>query len=237
MFRVYSALKNRFHIAWSEHSVLLAAATGPDRIWFAPTQQVANVHLSDATFAAFKNRALELEQIPLLIHDRTLVKASVPGHSVAPTDTAETRKIMASPPSQRLSTNLVEYETDRLAFVVDAPEDGYVLVTDRWASGWEASVNDHKQPVLGGNFIFRAVAVKKGVNRIEFRYCPFGYPWLFIASWGTLGLVGMGSLSLVVGRCCRDVRMSAIRGEVVDSHANLPGLFPGKGREAAGCVK
>ena len=32
-------------------------------------------------------------------------------------------------------------------------------------------------------FHFSALAVEKGLNRLRFSYCPFGYPWLLIASW------------------------------------------------------
>jgi uncharacterized membrane protein YfhO len=72
---------------------------------------------------------------------------------------------------------------------VDAPARGWLLVTDRWAQGWQACVNGQPQPVWIGQFIFRAVEVEPGANRVEFSYRPFGYPRLLALSWSVLGLV------------------------------------------------
>ena len=64
-----------------------------------------------------------------------------------------------------------------------------MLVTDRWALGWKASVNGAPQPVAGGDFIFRAVKVEAGANYIEFKYRPTGFFVLLALSWSTLLLI------------------------------------------------
>ena len=68
-------------------------------------------------------------------------------------------------------------------------DSGWLLVTDRWAPGWRASVNAQSVPTLGANFIFRAVPVRRGENVVRFTYRPAGYPWLLVLSWLTLGVV------------------------------------------------
>ena len=75
----------------------------------------------------------------------------------------------------------------------DAPADGWLLVTDRWAPGWKASVNDRPPPVFGGDFIFRAVPVQRGTNHVLMRYQPRTVPWLLIVCWGTMGGVAIAS--------------------------------------------
>jgi len=69
-----------------------------------------------------------------------------------------------------------------------------LLVTERWAAGWIAEVNHKPVEVWGGNFIFRAVPVQRGLNDVRFTYHPFGYPGLLILSWSTLALVALGSI-------------------------------------------
>ena len=64
------------------------------------------------------------------------------------------------PPAEPIAVALREYSPNRLIFDVEAPRDGWLLVTDRWASGWQATVNGRDAPVWLGNFIFRAVRVR-----------------------------------------------------------------------------
>jgi hypothetical protein len=70
---------------------------------------------------------------------------------------------------------------DQCAF--EAPRDGWLLVTDRWASGWVARVNDRPVLVEGGDFLFRALPVRAGSNRIALTCEPPGHPWLPVLIW------------------------------------------------------
>jgi len=63
------------------------------------------------------------------------------------------------------------------------------MVTDRWAPGWRATVNGQPAATFGADFIFRAVAVRRGENVVRFTYQPAGYPWLLALSWLTLACV------------------------------------------------
>jgi uncharacterized membrane protein YfhO len=96
--------------------------------------------------------------------------------------------------------DVIQYEPENLAFTVDAPSDGWLLVTDRWARSWQAMVNGRRTRIYRGNFIFRAVRVVRGPNRIEFSYHPRGFPALVALSWGTLLLAAVGSGLAVVRR-------------------------------------
>jgi uncharacterized membrane protein YfhO len=80
----------------------------------------------------------------------------------------------------------VRYEPTRLALDVEAPSDGWLLVTDRWSRSWRATVDGEHAPIWGGDFVFRAVRVHAGANRVEFRFEPPAWRALVVASWGTL---------------------------------------------------
>jgi hypothetical protein len=85
---------------------------------------------------------------------------------------------------------VVTYSPRYLTFDVEVVEDGWLLVTERWARSWRVKVNGIAQRNHGGNFIFRAVPVTAGRNHVVFTYEPLAFPWFPLASWGLLALVG-----------------------------------------------
>jgi uncharacterized membrane protein YfhO len=103
-------------------------------------------------------------------------------------------------PAEKVTATVLAYQPDLLRLEVRAPAAGWLLVTDRWAWGWRATVNGRDAKVWIGNLLFRAVAVQPGLNRVEFVYRPFGHPWLWIASWSTLALLLMASVAAGVWR-------------------------------------
>ena len=105
-----------------------------------------------------------------------------------------TRSVPELPACTNASVQLLRYDGRHLDFDVTCAADGWLLVTDRWAPGWRAWVNQRPAKVWMGNLVFRAVPVARGENQVRFLYCPFGYPWLLVGSWGTLALVSVGSL-------------------------------------------
>jgi uncharacterized membrane protein YfhO len=84
---------------------------------------------------------------------------------------------------------LREYTLRTLSFDVNVPEDGWLLVTDRWARSWRARVDGTPAPIWKGNFLFRALQVHAGANAVELTYRPLGYPWLTLLSWLVVGAV------------------------------------------------
>ncbi|MHC4715840.1 MAG: hypothetical protein ACYS5V_02620, partial [Planctomycetota bacterium] len=85
------------------------------------------------------------------------------------------------------------HEPDELGFDADCPGDGWLLVTDRWSRSWRVTVSGRPGKVWAGNFVFRAVKVARGRNRVHFTFRPPGHGWMLAGSWGTLALVGVVS--------------------------------------------
>ncbi|CAN5708374.1 hypothetical protein BH23PLA1_BH23PLA1_12140 [soil metagenome] len=196
----YSPYRNRFHLAWCGQPTMVAAATGADRIWFAPAAGVEDVHLSDATFDAFHRRTEELGAIPVVIHRREAMLGPVPPGKPGPHDVRESSRIVGLPPAQRIPVALGRYRPNILAFRVNIPETGYLLVTDRWARVWGATVDGEPAEVLGGNFIFRALRLEPGEHEVIMTYDPAWYPNLIYLSWGTFGFIAAWSLLANVRR-------------------------------------
>ena len=194
----YSCMANSFHAQYAENPVLSRSALGSQRIWFSPS--AVRVPLSDNFFQKFLAAAKRTGRPCLVLSDRG-ERFRSREDKAPPEQIAKCAKEMAeSPPVEPISATLVEYTPNRLILDVTAPHDGWLLVTDRWAAGWRAAVNGEDAEVWIGNFIFRAVRVREGANRVAFRYCPAGHPWLLLLSWATLGAVLAATVALPVIR-------------------------------------
>lgn len=197
----YAPLTGPLVREYMSEPVLLDAATGPNRLWFSAGPIEAP--RSSACLASLRRTAHRLGAPPLVIHrpDAMTVLAET---GDCPSD------LSAATPARRLDTTAVqvsEYTPERLRLRVRVEEAGWLLVTDSWARGWRARVNGRVVDAAGGNFLFRAVPVGAGANSVEFRYRPFGYPWLLVPSWGTLGIIAAAAAR----RANRSSRRSASR--------------------------
>lgn len=188
MFNGYSVLTNDVHLDWTKRSKLWWPLLQKQRMYFFEEASVASDDAAGR--AAFVDRALRLSAPPLVL-DPTAVEDSRLSIAEAP----EGKVISIEPRSYRL---------DVLAFDVDAPADGWLLVTDRWARGWSATINGNVVPIFKANFILRGLKVQRGINRVVFRFSVAGFPWLPALSWLTAaGIVLWAVLTKVRGRVSR----------------------------------
>jgi hypothetical protein len=185
----YSPFSNRYYTKTCGEPVLANSALGADRIWFSP--RAASVPLTDAAFDRLAKRSAQLGR-PCLVVSRPDSRAEP-----APLATGQTSPtqdgVEELPGAESAKVKLLAYRPEELVFDLTCPSRGWILVTDRWAQGWQATVNGRKETVSIGNFVFRAVPVEEGANHVCFTYRPFGHPWLLLASWTTLGVLLLGS--------------------------------------------
>jgi hypothetical protein len=183
----YAPLLNHFHQAYRRNEKLANSGLGPNRVWFTTT--APEVPVDAATFAAVAHRIDALKELIVVRHTREALMhpdSSTDGNAV---------EIAQAPAAQQIPIKINAYRSNELILLAKCPEDGWLLVTDRWSRSWRATVNGVETPVLGGNFIFRLVPVHRGTNEIAMRFEPFLIAPLLTASWGTL--LGVGTLSLV----------------------------------------
>jgi hypothetical protein len=192
VFNSYSAEKNVFHLGMVNHPVLRGMATGGERIWF--SKEVAQVPTTENWFAAFRRRAETLGAPPLLIHSPDELLGRTPQDRSNEINANRLTEIARLPAAERIRVDVVRYLPEELVFDVQAATDGWLLVTDRWARSWQAEVNGRPTTLYVGNFIFRAIPVAVGQNRVRFSYHPAGYPGLAFVSWGTLIVMALGAV-------------------------------------------
>ncbi len=169
MYRTYTTLSNEIHLEWDKDPRARQPYMGAQRFYFA--ERVGRTAADrPGDLLAFQRRTKRLDPPPIVIEDDGA-------------ETFEATPIAELSAAVRVTPTLKEYTLRRLAFDVDVPRDGWLLVTDRWARSWQVRVNAEPAKIWKGNFLFRAVQVHAGTNSIEFRYQPFGFPWLTLLSW------------------------------------------------------
>jgi hypothetical protein len=78
----------------------------------------------------------------------------------------------AAPPgdSRFAPARIVRYESERVEVQIKAPSDGWLVLLDRDADGWSCEVNGRQEPIRRAHYLFRAVHVGAGTNRVVFLY-------------------------------------------------------------------
>ncbi len=166
------------------HPVLKRTAVSPDgtgRVWFCP--DAPHVMPTEKSFDALAQRCTALDAPVVVVTD--------PANMIAdPSTWLDTpANLDQAPAAKPQAAKVWRYGPDELGFDADCPAAGWLLVTDRWSRSWRVTVNGKDAKVWAGNFVFRAVQVETGRNRVHFTFRP-PHRWLLTASWATLLLVG-----------------------------------------------
>ncbi|MBE7471052.1 MAG: YfhO family protein [Anaerolineales bacterium] len=91
---------------------------------------------------------------------------------------------------------VIEQGADWVALAVEAPSSGFVVLTDSYYRGWQATVDGQAVPILSANLAFRAVAVEAGTHDVVFSYRPRSFT---IGLWvSSLTLAGMVITSILL---------------------------------------
>lgn len=90
------------------------------------------------------------------------------------------------PAAEPAQVRVVRYESGMLEIEVDSPAEGYLVLSDPYYPGWRAEVNGEPAMIRRANYVFRAVAVPAGSQRVTMSYRP--------GTW----LVGFGISTLTV---------------------------------------
>jgi hypothetical protein len=67
---------------------------------------------------------------------------------------------------------LLQYNTDQVTVGVTTDQAGYLLLSDAYYPGWQATVDGQPTPIYRANYAFRAVFVPAGEHTINFVFRP-----------------------------------------------------------------
>ena len=185
-FKSYAPLKNRFYELTATYPQLGILAIGERRIWFA--EDVPQIGMSRRIFDEYMSKVMH-DDAPLFVrHARETMAADYA------TKDEDLLALKDAPTPVSLPSSVSLYTPRKLVLDTTAPADGWLMVTERWARSWHATINGTEEPVLGANFIFRALPVRKGDVHVEFDYRPPGIVALVTTSWGVVGLIVLLSM-------------------------------------------
>jgi hypothetical protein len=189
-FQNYATMTNTFQMDFPKHPVLMPMIAGDQRILFSRAV-VAGIP-DDVLYTAFVRQSESLGAPVLVVHSPEQMKKLRERGQSHPQSAQAADLVAQLPAADKIPFQLSRYTPNHLDFELTVPTDGWVLVTDRWCRGWTATVNGHDEPVFGADFIFRALQVHAGDNKIKFTYRPAGWPVLLFLSWATLAGVLVG---------------------------------------------
>ncbi len=94
---------------------------------------------------------------------------------------------------------VTHYAPERVEIEVAAQVPGYLVLTDAWYPGWEATVDGEPVPVWRADLLFRAIVLGAGRHRVVFTFRPVS---LRVGAGVSLaGLVGLAVVVALALRC------------------------------------
>ena len=69
------------------------------------------------------------------------------------------------------------YTATEITIQVESNAPGYLLLTDAYYPGWQASINGDAVPIIRADVMFRAVEIPAGSSTIIFTYRPDWLLW------------------------------------------------------------
>ena len=113
---------------------------------------------------------------------------------------------LASPGDAPRRVTFIEYAPNHLALEVSTPAPAYLLLSEVYYPGWQATIDGRSVPVQRADYLFRAVYIPAGTHEVRLWFSPPSF-WLglaaSVATWLGLGVWG------VVALCRRRRRAAA----------------------------
>jgi len=69
------------------------------------------------------------------------------------------------------------YSHDSIIISADLSEPGFLILSEINYPGWHVFVDDEKETILTGNYLFRTVPLQAGSHTVRFEYRPVSFRW------------------------------------------------------------
>jgi hypothetical protein len=86
--------------------------------------------------------------------------------------TTEVQTISHGESGRFVPARVVKDDYSRISIDVDAPSDGWLVLSDTFYPGWRATANGLPVPIVRANGFARAIPVRAGHQEVVFRYDP-----------------------------------------------------------------
>jgi hypothetical protein len=110
----------------------------------------------------------------------------------------ETTSGDASPPGLPDQVALVRDEPEYVEIVARSERPGFLILSDSYYPGWKSIINGEKSSIYRANYLFRAVPIDAGENRITFLYQPASFTWGMRITLASLAFLIGGSVLVFI---------------------------------------
>ena len=103
-------------------------------------------------------------------------------HAPPPQTDGDVPESAAAPGTARIA----RYTATEIDLAADSAAAAWLVLSDAWYPGWEATLDGRPAPLLRGNLMFRAIPVPAGRSEVSLRYRPSWLPGALIigaAAW------------------------------------------------------
>jgi hypothetical protein len=162
------------------------------------------VYTDNARIDVYLNtRALPMA---LLVHRATVVESHTAAWEALFTDFDPTRRVILEKNQVESlpeigdrsleigggSIQFVQYRANEIVLAVEMPADGWLVLSQVYYPGWQATVDGERTEVLRADYTFRAVALEPGEHVVRLAFTPrtwqvglalSGITWTGLAAW------------------------------------------------------
>ncbi len=125
-----------------------------------------NIYLNQSALA----RVLFVGHSRVMSHDAAWQAIRAKDFDPARTVILEGGEALDGQPTSELA--LLEYGIERVTVSVSADQPGYLVLSDAFYPGWQATVNGQPAVIERANYAFRAVQVPAGQHTVQFLFSP-----------------------------------------------------------------
>ncbi len=119
-------------------------------------------------FVASDDAALELVSAGVFDFEATaVVTGRAPGGVHA--------AVQDNAPGKIIPAEIVRHDAEDVEIRADSPEGGWLILSDLYYPGWEASCDNNPAAIYPGNFLFRAISVPPGLHVVKLVYRPASF--------------------------------------------------------------
>ena len=79
------------------------------------------------------------------------------------------------------SARITRYTATEIDLAIESVAEAWLVISDAWYPGWEATLDGAPLPLLRANLMFRAIPVPAGTNEVALRYQPAWLPGALLA--------------------------------------------------------
>jgi hypothetical protein len=100
-----------------------------------------------------------------------------------------------APESELIPAVIEEYDSEKVRVKASSPQGGWLILSDLYYPGWEATCDGRPAEILPANYLFRAIRIPAGTHTVEYIYRPASFRigcWLALVS----GIIVIGLFSL-----------------------------------------